>query len=89
MAKRDYDKEIAALMKEKEAADAAGDDYEIHITSGDKGAKLPASKANKWLYDNFGIGDAPDADGEDDDGQEEEEEEQEDPPARQSVWGRK
>jgi hypothetical protein len=37
------------------------DDFEIEIydTKAAKGARLPFSQGAKWLYDTFGIGDAP------------------------------
>lgn len=40
-----------------EAPDA--DDFEIEIFSGDKGARVPYSKAASWLHAEFGIGEAP------------------------------
>jgi hypothetical protein len=37
------------------------DDYEIEIydTEKKRGARIPVSKGKSWLFENFGIGDAP------------------------------
>lgn len=37
----------------------ADSDYEIEIFSGDKGARIPFSQGQAWLYKEFGIGEAP------------------------------
>jgi hypothetical protein len=49
------------LLAELTAREAEGDeeDFEVHVWNGDKGATLPVSKAKSWLYENFGIGEAP------------------------------
>jgi hypothetical protein len=46
------------LTRKASEPDADGD-YEIEIFSGDKGARIPFSKGQKWLLDNFGIGEPP------------------------------
>lgn len=44
----------------------ADDDFEIEVydTGAGKGARLPFSRGKNWLYENFGIGDAPEPAGE-------------------------
>lgn len=39
----------------------ADDDFEIEVydTSAGKGARIPFSKGKNWLFDTFGIGEAP------------------------------
>lgn len=51
--------ELTARAAEPDAAD----DFEIEIFSGDRGARIPFSKGQKWLLDNFGIGEPPAAAG--------------------------
>jgi hypothetical protein len=47
------------LTKRSQEPDGA-DDFEIEVYSKDgHGARIPFSRGSKWLYDNFGIGDAP------------------------------
>lgn len=50
---------LTAKSKESDA-----DDFEIEVydTGSGKGARLPFSRGSKWLLENLGIGDAPDAD---------------------------
>jgi hypothetical protein len=53
----------------KKAAEPDGaDDFEVEIFSGDRGARIPYSRAQKWLRDNFDI-DGLDGGGQADDGQ--------------------
>lgn len=55
-----------ALQRQLDDDDAADDDFEVEITDGDRRARVPYSKARKWLGDTFGIdlaedtGDEPD-----------------------------
>lgn len=48
--------ELTARANEPDAEDF---EVEIYDTTNGKGARLPISKGQKWLYDNFGIGDPP------------------------------
>jgi hypothetical protein len=41
------------------AGDDEDDDFEVEIFSGDRGARVPYSKAADWLFREFGIGPAP------------------------------
>lgn len=43
----------------------ADDDFEIEVydTTAGKGARIPFSRGKSWLFDTFGIGDAPAAEG--------------------------
>lgn len=56
----------AELQRQLDDDDAADDDFEVEITDGDRRARVPYSKARKWLGDTFGIdlaedtGDEPD-----------------------------
>ena len=59
-------KEEQALLDEltqRASEPDADDDFEIEVydTSAGRGARVPFSKASKWLFDNFGIGDPPPA----------------------------
>jgi hypothetical protein len=49
------------LLKKQDEPD--DDDFEVELWNGDKGAKLPFSKARKFLSDAFGVdlGEPPDA----------------------------
>ena len=53
----DEQKLLDELTAKASASDA--DDWEVEIFSGDKGARLPASKAAPWLLRELGIGDPP------------------------------
>ena len=56
--------ELTALAQQPDA-----DDFEVEIFSGDRGARVPYSKASAWLKKEFGIGDeAPAGDGKPGDG---------------------
>jgi hypothetical protein len=46
--------ELTAKAKEPDAPES-----EIEIWDGSKGARVPFSQGSKWLFDNFGIGEAP------------------------------
>jgi hypothetical protein len=48
--------ELTAKAKEPDAEDF---EIEVYDTNAGKGARLPFSKGAKWLFDTFGIGDAP------------------------------
>lgn len=58
----------AELQRQLDDDAAADDDFEVEITDGERRARVPYSKARKWLGDTFGIdiaedtGDEPDED---------------------------
>jgi hypothetical protein len=86
----DEQKLLDELTAKASAPDA--DDFEIEIFSGDKGARVPISKAGKWLFDNFGIGDAPAAPAADSAGGDQADKgdkQQAGAPARGSYFGKK
>lgn len=47
--------ERAALQRQLDDDAAADDDFEVEIEDGGKRARVPYSKAKKWLGDTFGI----------------------------------
>lgn len=47
--------ERAALERQLADDDAAADDFEVSIRSGDNEARVPYSKGKSWLQKNFGI----------------------------------
>ena len=52
---------LEQLTKKSKEADAEKD-FEIEVYSKDgHGARIPFSQGKKWLYQNFGIGDSPEA----------------------------
>ena len=51
------------------AADNDDDDFEVEIFAGDKGARVPYSRAADWLHREFGIGPAPEGAGDGGQGQ--------------------
>ncbi len=55
----DEKKLLEELTRRSQEPDA--DDFEIEIWDGGKGARVPFSQGSKWLFDNFGIGSAPEA----------------------------
>lgn len=55
MAGRLTAEERAALEKQLADDDAAENDYEVEIGSGDSYARVPYGKAKKFLQDKFGI----------------------------------
>jgi hypothetical protein len=75
------------------AAEPDADDFEIEIFAGDKGARIPFSKASKWLLDNLGVGDAPApdpaADGGAGSGKGGDKGSKQEPPARQGYFGKR
>jgi hypothetical protein len=50
---------LEELTLKANSPDADDWDLEIFDLSSNKGARLPVSKAGNWLYDTFGIGNAP------------------------------
>jgi hypothetical protein len=83
----DEQKLLDELTAKAAAPDA--DDFEIEIFSGDKGARIPISKATKWLSDNFGIGDPPAAAAADGAGDQGDGGKPALPPARQGYFSKK
>lgn len=65
--------EKAALeeLQRKAAEPDADENYEVELydTAAGKGVRVPFSQAKKFLYENFGIGDPPEAPPADDPGQ--------------------
>jgi hypothetical protein len=53
------EKQLLEELTARAAEPDAEDDWELEIFDGTKGARIPISKGAKWLFDNFGIGDAP------------------------------
>jgi hypothetical protein len=45
----------AELQRQLDDDAAADDDFEVEITDGERRARVPYSKARKWLGDTFGI----------------------------------
>lgn len=61
MALTDDEKRMLAELNEKAKAPDVDDNFEIEVydTGAGKGARIPFSKGSKWLFDTFGIGEAP------------------------------
>lgn len=61
----DDDQRLLDQLTAKAAAPDADADFEIEIydTKANRGARLPFSQGKKWLFESFGIGDAPPAGG--------------------------
>lgn len=55
----DEKKLLDELTLKASAPDAEDWDLEIFDMGTQKGARLPVSKAGNWLYETFGIGEAP------------------------------
>lgn len=57
----DDEKKLLAELQEREAAPDVDDDFEIEIydTKAQRGARIPFSKGKKWLFESFGVGEAP------------------------------
>lgn len=67
MAKLNADeKKLLDELTARAAAPDEDDDFEIELydTNAGKGARIPFSKGKGWLFDTFGIGEAPAAAGE-------------------------
>jgi hypothetical protein len=50
---------LEELNRKSQEPDAEDFEIEVYDTNGGKGARIPFSKGKSWLFDNFGIGEAP------------------------------
>lgn len=75
--------ELTARANEPDAEDF---EIEVYDTTAGRGARLPVSQARKWLYDNLGIGDAPEG-AKPDEGKDKSKKDPE-PPPRAGYFGR-
>jgi hypothetical protein len=62
MALTDDERTLLEKLTEKaKAPDAPDHEIEIYDTKSGKGARIPFSQGSKWLFETFGIGEAPKA----------------------------
>jgi hypothetical protein len=61
----DDERKLLAELQARDAEPDADEEFEIEVydTTAGKGARIPFSKGKNWLFDTFGIGDAPAAAG--------------------------
>jgi ATP-dependent RNA helicase RhlE len=56
MALTEDERALLADLQRREAEPDEGDDFEIEIFDGQRGARIPFKQGARWLRDNFGIG---------------------------------